>query len=102
MKVLLSLVAFAGLILLTSCINFANLALVQVRQRSKEVGVRRALGATHKQIVVQFLLDSMLLTLLALLLALPAIEVAIPAYTALTASHFTFASALANGSVVPV
>jgi putative ABC transport system permease protein len=99
LKVLLSLAAFAVLILLTSCINFANLALVQVQQRSKEVGVRRALGATHTQIVVQFLLDSMLLTLLALVLALPAIELAIPVYTALTASNFTFASALATNSI---
>jgi putative ABC transport system permease protein len=99
LKVLLSLIAFAVLILLSSCINFANLALVQVQQRSKEVGVRRALGATHAQILVQFLLDSLLLTLLALLLALPAIELAIPAYTALTASNFTFASALASSSV---
>jgi putative ABC transport system permease protein len=98
LQVLLSLTAFAVLILLTSCINFANLALVQVQQRSKEVGVRRALGATHAQIVVQFLLDSMLLTLLALLLALPAIELAIPVYTALTATEFTFASALATSS----
>ncbi len=98
-QVLLSLSAFAALILLTSCINFANLALVQVQQRSKEVGVRRALGATHMQIVVQFLLDSMLLTLLALLLALPAIELAIPVYTALTAAKFTFASVLATSSV---
>ncbi len=99
LKILLSLSAFAALILLSSCINFANLALVQVQQRSKEVGVRRALGATHAQIVVQFLLDSMLLTLLALLLALPAIELTIPVYTALTASSFTFASALATTSI---
>ncbi|MES2605687.1 MAG: FtsX-like permease family protein [Pseudomonadota bacterium] len=99
LKVLLSLTAFAVLILLTSCINFANLALVQVQQRSKEVGVRRALGATHTQIVVQFLLDSMLLTLLALVLALPAIELAIPVYTALTAARFTFASVIATSSV---
>ncbi|MES2490063.1 MAG: FtsX-like permease family protein [Pseudomonadota bacterium] len=99
LQLLLSLAAFAVLILLTSCINFANLALVQVQQRSKEVGVRRALGATHSQIVVQFLLDSMLLTLLALLLVLPAIELAIPVYTALTAAKFTFASALATSSV---
>jgi putative ABC transport system permease protein len=99
LQVLLSLTAFAALILVTSCINFANLALVQVQQRSKEVGVRRALGATHSQIIVQFLLDSMLLTLLALLLALPAIELAIPVYTAFTAAKFTFASALATSSV---
>src|SRR5690606_12513327 len=78
LQVLLSLVGFAALILLTSCINFANLALVQVQQRSKEVGVRPAMGATHGQIVVQFLLDSLMLTLLALVLALPAIVLAIP------------------------
>ncbi|MGP1665584.1 MAG: ABC transporter permease, partial [Rhodanobacter sp.] len=99
LQVLLSLAAFAVLILLSSCINFANLALVQVQQRSKEVGVRRTLGATHAQIVVQFLLDSMLLTLLALLLALPAIEMTIPVYTALTGSHFTFASAWASNAI---
>lgn len=100
LKVLLSLTAFAVLILVSSCINFANLALVQVQQRSKEVGVRRTLGATHAQILVQFLLDSLVLTFLAVLLALPAIELALPVYTALTSANFSADSALATGSLM--
>jgi putative ABC transport system permease protein len=98
-QILLGLGIFAALILLTSCINFANLSMAQVQQRNKEIGVRKTLGAKRGQIVMQFLCESLLLTLLALVIALPAVYVAIPVYTNLTTTNFTFASALQAGSV---
>ncbi|HTQ99045.1 MAG TPA: FtsX-like permease family protein [Candidatus Acidoferrum sp.] len=98
-KILLGLGIFAVLILLTSCINFANLSLAQVQQRFKEIGVRKTLGAKRSQIVWQFLFESLLLTVLALLLAIPAIYFALPVYTNLTDTDFTFASALKAGGI---
>src|SRR5690606_16900858 len=92
-QVLTGLSVFALLILLTSCINYANLSLTQIRQRAKEIGVRKTLGAKSRQVLGQFLLESLLLTGLALLLALPAVWLAIPAYTNLTSTAFTAASA---------
>ncbi len=97
-QVLFGLGIFAALILLTSCINFGNLSLAQIRQRNREIGVRKTLGAKRGQIVVQFLFEALLLTLIALLLALPVVYLSIPAYAALTGTNFTFGSALAAGS----
>jgi putative ABC transport system permease protein len=97
-QVLLGLSLFATLILLTSCINFANLSLSQVQQRNKEIGVRKTLGAKRWQIVVQFLSESLLLTAIALVLVLPLVWYAIPAYTALTSTNFTAATIVENGT----
>lgn len=97
--VLLSLTIFAALILLTSCINFANLSLAQVQQRSKEIGVRKTLGGRRGQIVLQFLVESLLLTGIALLIAAPAIFFLLPVYTAMTNTDFTFGWALRVGGV---
>lgn len=91
-QVLLGLSVFAVLILLTSCINFANLSLAEVMQRSKEIGVRKTLGAKRSNIVWQFLFESLLLTLIALLIAVPVMWFALPVYTNLTSTNFTFFS----------
>lgn len=96
-QVLNGLMVFALLILVTSSINFANLSLSQMRQRRKEIGVRKTLGATRGGIVTQFLFESITLTFIALLIALPLVYLAIPAYTALTDTEFTAAQLLQTG-----
>lgn len=93
-QILAGLVVFAILILITSCINFANLSLSQIRQRNKEIGVRKTLGANRSQVVIQFLFESMILTFVALLVALPFIYFAVPVYTTLTNTEFTIAHIL--------
>lgn len=97
--VLSGLVTFAALILLSSCINFANLSLAQMQQRGKETGVRKTLGATRTDLLTQFLVESMLLTLLALVVALPVIYLAIGPYTALTGTAFTFSNMFGSSQV---
>lgn len=99
-QILYGLLVFAMLILLTSCINFTNLSLSQVQQRGKEIGVRKSLGANRSQIIIQFLLESMLLTVLALAIAAPLIYFAIPVYTSLTNTTFTAALLLQTDLVL--
>ncbi len=99
-QVLTGLVIFALLILLTSCINFGNLSLSQAQQRGKEIGVRKTLGANRAQIITQFLFESVLLTLVALLVSLPLVYLAIPVYTALTATGFTAALLLQSSTLI--
>lgn len=97
--VLYALVVFSLLILIASCINYINLSLVQVRLRAKEIGVRKTLGARRSHIIEQFLIESMLLTFLALCIALPLVYWAIPSYTALTTTGFSFDSLFESGAI---
>lgn len=98
-RIIAGLALFAGLILLTSCINFANLSFSQIQQRGKEIGIRKTLGAKRCDIVLQFLLEALLLTVVALCLALPLVYFAVGPYTALTGTNFTLADATNASSI---
>lgn len=60
----------AILILLIACVNFMNLSTARSSNRAREVGVRKVLGSPRKQLIVQFLTESILVTLFATLIAL--------------------------------
>ena len=97
--VLIGLIIFAVLILVCSCINYSNLSLAQISQRRKEIGIRKTLGATRSQIVSQFLFESLLLTIIALLLAAPIVMFAIPVYANLTSISIQLSDLLASSFV---
>ncbi|GAB2789950.1 ABC transporter permease [Rhabdobacter roseus] len=73
----------AVLILLIAGINFVNLSTARATQRAKEVGVRKAAGASQETLMCQFLGESMLLTFIAGLLALGLVSTALPFYNEL-------------------
>ncbi len=66
------------ILILVASINFINLNIAQSAKRAKEVGVRKALGATKGQIVAQFLTESLLVVAFASLLAFTLVEFALP------------------------
>lgn len=68
----------AVLILAMACINFTNLATARAGQRAREVALRKVLGATRRQLILQFLSESILLTAIATLVALALAEIAMP------------------------
>jgi len=68
------------ILILVASINFINLNIAQSAKRAKEVGVRKALGATKGQLVSQFLTESFLVVALAALLALAIVEISLPAF----------------------
>ncbi|MEM8559653.1 MAG: FtsX-like permease family protein [Bacteroidota bacterium] len=70
--------AIAVFVLLIACINFMNLATARSAQRAKEVGMRKVLGAERSQLMSQFLGESILTTLAALVLAVPLILFLLP------------------------
>lgn len=63
-------VFLGGLILGTACLNFINLNTAQAIKRSKEVGIRKTLGSNKQQLVVQFLMETLVIVSVAMLLAL--------------------------------
>ncbi|MGV3636378.1 MAG: ABC transporter permease [Flavobacteriales bacterium] len=75
--------AIGFFILVLAGVNFMNLATARSAYRAREVGVRKAAGAARSQLIVQFLLESMLMSLLAALIALALIHLLMPAFNAL-------------------
>jgi putative ABC transport system permease protein len=70
-------------ILLIAIINYINLATAKSYDRLREAGVRKVLGADRKQIIIQFLTESVAISLLALILALALVEISLPAFNQL-------------------
>lgn len=84
--------AIAVFILLLACINFMNLSTAGSAGRSKEVGIRKVLGSVQSQLVSQFLIESVLLTFLALILALGFVVLFLPGFNDLTGKYFTLSA----------
>jgi putative ABC transport system permease protein len=76
--------ALALFIILLACINFMNLATARSQNRAKEVGVRKVIGATRRQLITQFLSESVLLTLVSLLVAVVLVQFSLPAFNRLS------------------
>jgi putative ABC transport system permease protein len=70
--------SIAFIILIIACINFVNLTTSRVSRRSKEVGVRKAVGAGRRQLIIQFISESLILAALSMLLGLAIFEMAVP------------------------
>lgn len=91
--------SIALLILAMACINYMNLATARSISRSKEVGLRKTLGAGRKALVVQFLGESLLMTGIALAIAITLLVVVLPYFNALTLKDFSLAHLLQTRTV---
>jgi len=67
-------------VLFIACFNFINLTTAVSTYRAKEVGLRKVLGASRRQLIIQVLLDAMMLTTIAFLLSLVTISLLIPVF----------------------
>ena len=84
--------AVALVVLLIACINFMNLTTARSTQRAHEVGVRKVVGANRKQLIAQFLGESVLLTAIAMLLAIALVEVVLPLFAAFLEKPLSFSA----------
>ncbi len=71
----------AALILILACVNYMNLAIARSIRRAKEVGLRKVIGARRRQLIWQFIGESILVTSLALLLALGLVQILAPLFS---------------------
>jgi len=83
--------AIAVFVLLIACINFMNLATARAAQRAKEVGMRKAIGATRTQLIAQFLGESVLLTAIAVATAVAIVVAALRPFATFVEKNIGFA-----------
>ncbi len=63
------LLVIASFLLVLGCINFINLTTAQATQRAKEIGIRKTMGSSRKQLISQFLSETFLITLIAVIIS---------------------------------
>lgn len=67
---LMGFLLLAGVLLTLACMNFINLTTARASQRAREIGIRKTLGGSRRQLIVQFLCETFLITALAAMLSL--------------------------------
>ena len=79
----------AIVILFIACINFMNLATARSLRRAREIGVRKVVGAGKRQLVAQFIGESMFVSLLAILVSLLLVVLILPSFNSFTDKHIS-------------
>lgn len=77
----------AWIILIIACINFMNLSTARSAKRSREVGVRKVLGAGRKSLVLQFMGEAMIMAFISVILGIIFIQLALPFFNAMLGSE---------------
>lgn len=77
----------AAFVLVIACINFMNLATARSESRAREVGIRKSIGSRRKDLVFQFLGESIFISFIAFLTAVLLVEVSLPFYNSIVNKH---------------
>jgi putative ABC transport system permease protein len=77
-------------ILLLACANFTNLSTAAAAARAKEVGIRKVMGSVRKQLITQFLTESVILTAFSMILAFGIALLILPWFNQVSGKHFSF------------
>ena len=96
-KTVYLLLAIAFFIVIIAWVNYINLATARAINRAKEVGIRKAIGSSRRQLVFQFLSESALLNGVALILSVIIVLVSIPGFNALSGQDLSFSLFLKRG-----
>jgi putative ABC transport system permease protein len=81
--------AIAVFVLIIACINFMNLATARSESRAREVGIRKSIGSRRKELILQFLGESVAITTLAFILAIAIVELVLPSYNTLVSKNIS-------------
>lgn len=81
----IDVIKYLGLgVLIIACVNYTNLATAQSMGRTREVGLRKTLGAGPKELLIQFITESVTITSIAMIVALAVLEIALPVFNSST------------------
>jgi putative ABC transport system permease protein len=92
-KVVYIFVVLGVLLLLIACINYVNLTTARASLRAKEVSIKKIVGADRSQLFMQFVAESVLVSVMALLLTILIIAACLPAFSSFTERNFTLSVA---------
>jgi putative ABC transport system permease protein len=92
--------AVALFVLLIACINFMNLSTARSANRAKEVGIRKVLGTERKTLITQFLVESTLTVIIALVLAIAIAAIVLPLFNDMAAKTLSIKE-LSGGRILP-
>ena len=101
-RTIVTFAVVALLILGMAIVNFTNLATARASQRAREVALRKVLGASRKQLIVQFVGESMLVTALAMSLGLALVELILPYFNRFLDADMTVSYLGADGILLPI
>ena len=101
-RTILTFTIIAFLILGMACVNFTNLATARASARAREVALRKVLGANRRQLMTQFLLESVLVACTSMLLALAMVELLLPTLSTLLDTQLTMTYFGADGMLLPI
>jgi putative ABC transport system permease protein len=90
----------AGFILIIACVNYINLTTARAARRAKEVGLRKVVGAGRKPLIMQFLIESVIISAIALLFSIILTLLIIPYISALAGSGIEAGSIFHSGGIL--
>ncbi|HEY5462192.1 MAG TPA: ABC transporter permease, partial [Hanamia sp.] len=92
--------ALALFILLLACVNFTNLSTARAVKRAREVGIRKVMGSLKKQLIIQFLTESVLLTFLSMLIAFGLLFLFLPYFNQVANREIPFSFFISYQSIL--
>ena len=101
-RTIITFTVIAFLILAMACVNFTNLATARAGQRAREVALRKVLGANRKQLMTQFLAESVMIAGMAMLVALALVELLLPSLSAFLDADLAMRYFGGDGMLLPV
>jgi putative ABC transport system permease protein len=93
-------IAIAFFLIVIACINFMNLATAQSTSRAREVGIRKIVGSTRGSLIRQFLFESLVVSLISLVLAVILIQLILPTFNQLTRKQLDIQNLLEPFNVI--
>jgi putative ABC transport system permease protein len=92
--------AVAFFMLLIACINYMNLTTARSARRAKEIGIRKVTGSTKKQLVLQFLIESLLTAFVAVLLSMLLVILLLHVFNSISGKAFTIHTLLQPFNII--
>jgi len=92
--------AIAFFIIVLACVNFMNLSTAQSVKRSKEIGIRKVLGSEKKQLIIQFLSEAMVYSIISTVLAIFLVLISLDAFNTVSGKSFDLHSIFSTTTII--